>query len=369
MKIALLESFFTGSHKAWATDYRERSRHEVEIFSLSGHHWKWRMHGGALSLARNFLESSFEADLILATDMLDLSIFAAATRSKIDKTPIALYFHENQLTYPRKEGDADRKLQRDLHYSFINFSSAAIADAVFFNSHFHRNSFLEALPTFLKRFPDEHCLDWVRKIQKSSRVLPIALPLKEMDPWISDTLKTDPPCILWNHRWEYDKGPELFFNCLFRLQERGLDFRLMVLGESFPQQPAIFETAHNRLGAKLLHWGYTASRSEYLSLISQASLLPITATQDFFGISTVEAMFAGLIPLVPASGVYREHIPEAFHSRLLYKNEEDLLEKIIAFIKDPASFHGLSPREWVVAYDWEVLGPLYDDAFEKVVNG
>ena len=368
MKIALLEPFFTGSHKAWATDYREVSRHEVEIFSLSGHHWKWRMHGGALSLARQFLESSFEADLVLATDMLDLSTFVAASRSKLGKTPVALYFHENQLTYPRKERDADRQLQRDLHYSFINFSSAAVADSVFFNSHFHRKNFLEELPSFLKRFPDAHCLDWAQDIEESSQVLPIGLDLKGMDSALSATENPSSPCIVWNHRWEYDKGPELFFNSLFSLQDKGLDFRVIIVGESFPQQPPIFETARTRLESHILHWGYASSRVEYLSLLSQGSLLPVTATQDFFGISTVEAMYAGLIPLVPATGVYSEHIPEEFHARLLYTDEEDLLGKMIAYVENLASYEGISPQEWVAGYDWGVLGPVYDDTFERIIE-
>ena len=27
------------------------------------------------------------------------------------------------------------------------------------------------------------------------------------------------PLILWNHRWEYDKNPEPFFQSLFRLKD------------------------------------------------------------------------------------------------------------------------------------------------------
>lgn len=366
MKIALLEPFFTGSHKAWASAYQEMSRHELEIFSLSGHHWKWRMHGGALSLARQFLASSFKPDLILATDMLDLSIFVSAARAKLGNTPVVLYFHENQLTYPRREGDRDQQLQRDLHYSFINFSSASIADAVCFNSQFHRDTFLGALPLFLKRFPDEHCLEWVGEISASSQVLPIGLDLAEIDPWIATSQVAGPPVIVWNHRWEYDKGPELFFDCLFKMQERGLNFRLLVLGESFPQQPSIFETARTRLETHILHWGYANSRAEYLSLLSQGALLPVTATQDFFGISTVEAMYLGLIPLVPEAGVYKEHIPTAFHSQLLYHNPADLLTKMIAFLEQPSSFQDLLTRDWVSQYDWKTLGPLYDDTFEEL---
>ncbi|HIO73068.1 MAG TPA: DUF3524 domain-containing protein, partial [Flavobacteriales bacterium] len=73
---------------------------EVELLTLSGHYWKWRMHGGAISLAAKYNDLDHDFDLILVTDMLDLSTFQALTRTKTHNIPFAVYFHENQLTYP-----------------------------------------------------------------------------------------------------------------------------------------------------------------------------------------------------------------------------------------------------------------------------
>ncbi|MCS5640060.1 MAG: DUF3524 domain-containing protein, partial [Candidatus Marinimicrobia bacterium] len=50
MKILIVEPFLSGSHKAWAESYAKHSKHEVEIISLPGRFWKWRMHGGAVTL-------------------------------------------------------------------------------------------------------------------------------------------------------------------------------------------------------------------------------------------------------------------------------------------------------------------------------
>ena len=118
MKIALLEPFFGGSHKQWSEGLQKHSIHNLQIFSLPGRHWKWRMFGGAVSLAHQFLKSDYLPDLILATDMLDLTTFLSLCRKKIHNIPVALYFHENQVTYPWSPEDPDVHLKRNNQYGF-----------------------------------------------------------------------------------------------------------------------------------------------------------------------------------------------------------------------------------------------------------
>ena len=59
MKILLVEPYFSGSHKSWAEGYQSFSNHNIRIISLPGKFWKWRMHGGAISLAKQFMEMDF----------------------------------------------------------------------------------------------------------------------------------------------------------------------------------------------------------------------------------------------------------------------------------------------------------------------
>ena len=110
MKVALIEAFFTGSHKRWAEVLQHFSLCQIDIFSLKGNYWKWRMHGGAISLAYQFLEIGEEYDLILATDMMDLALFKSLISEKYNDTPIALYFHENQFAYPKSGRESESSL-------------------------------------------------------------------------------------------------------------------------------------------------------------------------------------------------------------------------------------------------------------------
>ncbi|MEM6630139.1 MAG: DUF3524 domain-containing protein, partial [Bacteroidota bacterium] len=310
MNILIIEPYFAGSHKAWAQGYQRHSKHRVEILSLSGHHWKWRMHGGAVTLARKFLTDRLKPDIIVATDMLDVSTFLALTRSQTASIPIYLYFHENQITYPRTTYDKDVKKDRDHHYGWINFVSALSANRVYFNSRFHLETFYKALPTFLNQFPDKKEKGQIEELEKKSKVLLLGM---DFTPFLASfppsVVSDNSPLILWNHRWEYDKGPEVFFRVLWQLKTQHYSFRLAVLGESYSQQPPVFAQAQKLFKQEIIHWGYIESEAEYAKLLFEADVLPVTSLQDFFGMSVVEAMYANCIPLVPTGKVYEEHIP------------------------------------------------------------
>jgi len=62
--------------------------------------------------------------------------------------------------------------------------------------------------------------------------------------------------ILWNHRWEFDKNPDLFFETLLRMKEKKLKFELSVLGEHYIEKPDIFQKAQEQLREHIVHWGY-----------------------------------------------------------------------------------------------------------------
>ena len=284
LKILLLEPFFSGSHQLWAKGLKEHSKHSIRILSLPGRHWKWRMHGGAVELAKQFNELEEIPNLILATSMLDLTTFLALTRKRSADIPVAIYFHENQLTYPWSPQDRDKKKKRDNHYSFINYTSALVADKVFFNSEYHRNSLLGALPKFLKQFPDKRGKENIELIKAKSEVLHLGLNLNRFEKFSSsDKEKQSVATILWNHRWEYDKNPEEFFETLFSLKEKGIEFKLIVLGEQNDVNPPVFDEAKEKLKNEILHWEYAETFEEYARWLWRADILPVTSNQDFFG--------------------------------------------------------------------------------------
>lgn len=370
MRILLIEPFFTGSHQKWAEEFQQFSKHEIQILSLPGYHWKWRMHGAAVTLAQQALKGQ-KPDLILATDMLDVATFAALTRKQWNEVPLAVYFHENQITYPWSPTDADVQLQRDNHYAFINYTSALVADKVFFNSQYHLESFLNELPRLLKQFPDYNNLETVKQIELKSSILPLGMNLKKFAPYILPTDKKaklrDRAVVLWNHRWEYDKKPDIFFKALVEIAERGIDFRLVVLGEKLSKQPPVFELAKEKLADKILHFGYAETFEEYAGWLCKADVLPVTSAQDFFGGSVVEAMYCNVVPFLPKRLAYPEHLPEHLHQTFFY-DEDDFVNKLQRRIWDVKYLRIMNTQQYAIKYEWSNLITAYDYQMEQITT-
>jgi len=382
VNILIVEPYFTGSHAAWAEGYKKHSRHNVEILSMPGRYWKWRMHGGAVTLARRFLSAGFAPDLILATDMLDLSTFTALTRPLSNNIPTAIYFHENQLTYPWAEDDRDRVKGRDGHYGFINFASALAAKRVFFNSAFHQDSFLQAIELYLKALPDFTELSLVESIRKKSAVLYVGMDFNALDLARGEVKSIhkappDPPLILWNHRWEHDKNAEEFFRALYILMDRGVEFEVAVLGENFKKRPVVFDEAHIRLGKRVIHYGFVEDYAAYARWLARADIVPVTSLHDFFGCSVVEAIYCGAFPILPRRLAYPEHLSAnageggeeaGVLKKCFYNNFDGLVRRLewaALKIKETRKFNF---RAGVARYSWEVMARIYDGEMEKAAR-
>ncbi len=363
MKVWLVEPYYTGSHKAWVDGYQAHSRHEIVPLTLPGRFWKWRMQGGALTLAHRAGRLADRPDLILASDMLNLPVFLALAGERLAAVPVALYFHENQLTYPLQPGE-----ERDLHYGFINFVSALRADAVFFNSGYHREAFLDELMRFLKHFPDYKSLRAADAIRRKAQVLPLGLDLARFDAHRPGVPNTGRPLVLWNHRWEYDKDPETFFRAIYALAGEGLEFGLLFLGESFRVQPAEFSEARERLGDRVVHMGYAEDVAAYARFLWRADIVVSTAIHEFFGAAVVEACACDCFPILPRRLSYPELIPESLHPLCLYDGFEGLLARLREAILQIEATRAISLRAAMARFDWRQLAPQYDDLLQDVAS-
>ncbi len=369
-----VEPYFGGSHRYFLKGLAANCSHRVRIFSLPGRHWKWRMHGGAVNLARQLNQAAAAdgrgPDILFASDMLDLPVLLSLAEPRVRRAPAAVYFHENQFTYPLPSG-----VERDLGYGMKNLTSALSADAVFFNSDYHRTKFLQGIRDLLAAVPDEVPTWAIDEIAGKSRVLSLGCDLRRLDAFRDAGIQavadgrwgdaTDGPLIVWNQRWEYDKAPNRLFAALRELKAWGVGFRLAMAGPNQGTPTAEFLRAREEFGDRIVQWGKVDSFQEYAALLWAADVVVSTAIHEFFGVAVVEAIYCGCRPVLPWGLSYPELIPREAHQEVLYK-EGQLVEALAAALKAGKAWSIDWQRTWVARYDWGTMAKHYDAELARV---
>jgi len=300
VKILALEPFYGGSHKAFLDGWSSRSRHEWTILGLPARTWKWRMRHAAVTFAEDVasrLAAGESSNLLFCSDMLNLAEFLGLVDERVRRLPSVAYFHENQLTYPDRHPK-----ERDHHFAFTNLTGCLAADQVWFNSEYHRGVFLAALREFVRRMPDFCPTEAVETIPPKSHVHPPGIDAPPPRP----KRPPGPMRILWAARWEHDKNPEAFFEAVKTLKDGRTAFRLNVIGEQFDDSPDVFAWARDFFREEIDRWGWRETREEYIDTLQRSDVIVSAADHEFFGISVVEAVAAGVYPLLPRRLAYPE---------------------------------------------------------------
>ncbi|XP_051937835.1 glycosyltransferase-like domain-containing protein 1, partial [Hippocampus zosterae] len=358
-RVLLLEPFYGGSHKQ-LLDLLAAHLDSCVAFTAPAKKWHWRARTSALDFSQRVTPNPAYR-VLFCSSVLNLCELAAL-RPDLARLKKVVYFHENQLAYPvRKEQD------RDFQYGYNQILSCLVADAVVFNSAFNMDSFLSSVPSFLNKIPDRRPPDDpVRVIRPKCRVLYFPLCLADVGRPLPEDVTAagtaaaaqrdaKPLHIVWPHRWEHDKDPELFFSTVLKLKEEGLDFLVSVLGETFTDVPDVFARCRPLLDSHVLHWGFLESRERYLSVLRQADVVLSTARHEFFGVAVLEAVHCGCYPLCPKALVY----PEIFPAEYLYATPQQLLKRLRSFCGQPSRVRAHTVKVDTSRFSWDVLKGAY----------
>ncbi len=325
------------------------------------------MRHAAISFAERVKELGKEGggwDVVCCTDMLNLAEFRGLALDCIARLPAVAYFHENQLTYPSQESD-----ERDLHFAFTNMLTGLAADQVWFNSAFHRDEFLAALEQTLRRMPDHQPLSAVEQIRGRTSIFPPGI---ERPPPRPVRQRDQPLRLIWASRWEHDKGPETFFAALRVLRDRGIDFRLSVLGESFGHVPSCFEVARQEFSGNITRWGFLSDLAEYQMVLAASDVVVSTADHEFFGIAMVEAVAAGCFPLAPCRLAYPEVLGTAsdwFYDGTVENLASRLVELDVRLRDQGQLWTGEDrSREMIDRFGWDHVATDMDHALEGLYS-
>ena len=362
MRFLFLEPFYGGSHRAVADGLLDRSHHEIDLHTLPDRFWKWRMRGAALHFARK-VGNPEGYDGIIASNLMSISDLRSLWGTRCP--PILVYHHENQFSYPMPRGATI-----DYQFAFTDVTTGLAADRIRFNSETHFESYFRDLERFLKILPDYRPKWAATEIRARSGVLHPGCDFPAGDPELRPPDRDGPPLIIWNHRWEFDKQPEIFFAVLEAVRERGRDFRLALLGENFQIIPKEFEAARERYGNRIVRYGYVLDRGEYIDWLRRGAIVISTALQENFGIAVVEAIRYGCYPLLPNRLSYPELLRDEHRSLCLYDDEEDLVDRLTALLARSESIDSFRKplAESMERFSWDRRIEDWDAELERLVS-
>jgi glycosyltransferase involved in cell wall biosynthesis len=354
-RILIIEPYYGGSHQAFLDGLCEYIPADYTLLTLPPRKWKMRMQLSSIWFAeevKKIMAQPKPIDIVLSSTFLDLAVFRALVTGLpgwYARTRFYTYFHENQFAYPSRIGGKGH-----YHFQALNFTTAVVSDRIAFNSMYNMESFCKNCLKYLKKASDIRLLDIVDEIRRKSTILYPGLDFSELDA-LPTGGKLTVPVIMWNHRWEHDKNPEEFFSVLYTLSEEGVLFKLIIVGQSFRNEPQCFHEARLHLRDHILHWGYVESRKEYLCLLRQADIVVSTARQEFFGISIIEAVRAGCWPLLPKRLSY----PELFAEKFLYRRGE-LTENLREILLKRPVLNQKERHALTQKYLWQVCKHQYE---------
>jgi glycosyltransferase involved in cell wall biosynthesis len=349
-KILVIEPYFGGSHRLFLQELEEQLDLRFTLLTLPARKWKWRMRFAAPWVAAQLGARRPDVEAVLCSTFVDVATLRGLAPAWFNSLPILTYFHENQFAYPVRNDD-----ERDFHFGLTNYTTALASDRLGFNSRYNLDTFLAGCQLMEKKAPDVR-LAGAAAIAAKATVLPVGLDFTALDRLAAPGPRAV-PVIVWNHRWEHDKNPELFFQTLFELAADQVAFQLIVMGQCFERQPAIFAEARERLADRLIHFGYVADRHEYLRLLKQGTIIVSTADHEFYGISVLEAVRAGCRPLLPRRLSY----PELFGDDFLYADARCFKMRLADLLATTAApLDPVKSRQLTDPFSWPMLRQSYE---------
>ena len=359
-RVLILEPYYGGSHRLFLQGLQKTVAADYTLLILPARKWKVRMQLSAFWFVQEIEKMAVEErsfDAVLCSTFVDVAVLRSLLVSIAGwnrEARINTYFHENQFVYPSQVQSIDTR-----QFTAINLNTAMASDSCAFNSHYNLESFLGAVQVSLKRATDMKPLDCVAAIREKCVVLYPGMDYSSIDnaenPGERDSEKGSPPTLVWNHRWEHDKGPESFFESLHGLHKRGIAFRLIVLGQSFAQNPICFEEAEREFSQEIVHFGYAETREDYATLLHQGDVVVSTARHEFFGISILEGIRAGCYPMLPEDLSY----PELYAKEFLYKPGR-LGRRLAEYLRSPVRLGKQVSRELTDRFEWKCCRTDYE---------
>ncbi len=261
----------------------------------------------------------------------------------------------------------------------ITLYSALCADQLVFNSTFNKLTFIAGVKELLSKLPDAVPENLAARFESAAVIpVPIADPLfQPREPMAAVQSPSTPILnIAWNHRWEYDKGPQLLLELVKKIRQLTLPINLHLAGEQFRQRPPEFAEIASTLTEHRRHLnlpdspsGFINDVASYHDLLRNCDVALSTALQDFQGLALQGAIALGCTPLAPARLAYPEYLPTKFlfGGRTSGEELEQILDRLQGWLASKTEGRNL-PKADISSYAASRLRPTYRCLIERITG-
>jgi len=117
-------------------------------------------------------------------------------------------------------------------------------------------------------------------------------------------------------------------------------------------------------------FGYIPSVNDYYKLLNQCDIVLSTAIHEFQGVSVMEAVAAGCLPLVPGRLSYKEYIESLY---CYESNIDDPIKEAVSAVNTLLDIMGLQVNRRIMSgmlkqYSWSTLLERYRGAIDQVLK-
>jgi hypothetical protein len=347
LDILALEPFFGGVRRDMLETLVRCSRHRWTVLKLPPRRIERR-----LSVAANWFAEQLtrhwvgRVDLLFTSEAMNLaSLFRLMPQ--LARKPSVVYFHENQLP--------DIHTNTDSPLDLVNLNTANAATEIWFNSDWHRKTFLQRAKVLVERHPEINAHRPLPQLKRKASVIPPAIDMSEVTQAQHSGIERDGTALFFETR---DAEVGLLNKALAMLRARAEEFRLITVGP--------VEGLSNDYPRQTLSESDNASHARGLCESGVIVSTKPDAASDFL---VVRGLAAGCRPILPASGFYPELLPATMRASSLYDFTPamlaDQLQQAITPFQTATETHELKPI--LAPFDPASACKTMDERFEELV--
>jgi hypothetical protein len=297
LDILALEPFYGGGRRNMLETVIHYSRHRWTLLKLPPRRIERRLtaaaHWFAEQLSRHW---AGRVDVLFTSEALNLADLMRLVPNLMRK-PSVVYFHDNQLPHPGSNSDNPLDV--------ANLNTAAVAHEIWFNSLFHLRDFLNKATGLVRRHPELSSRNPIPELTAKAQLM-----LPPVDFSLVHQINEQHPqtrrkrAIFVDTR---DANVKSLNAGLGTLARRGEKFQLITVG---PVEELSADLPRTTLSEN--------DEAAHVQAMLSCGIFLSTKEECPCDFRSLRALASGCWPVVPASGVYPEILPQRMHKFALY---------------------------------------------------